>query len=53
MQREIEEFIAGIPDSTDRQIFELSFLEGKKQQEIADELGLERSSISKRICKYV
>ena len=30
---EIEQFIAAIPDSTDRQIFELSFLEGKKQRE--------------------
>lgn len=45
----IEQFIAAIPDSTDRQIFELTFLEGKKQREVADELGLERSSVSKKI----
>ena len=46
---EIEEFIAGIPDSIDRQIFELIFLKGKKQKDVADQVGLERSSISKRI----
>ena len=50
---EIEEFIAGIPDSTDRRIFEMSFLEGKTQQEISDEIHLERSGISKRISKYL
>lgn len=46
---EIEEFIAAIPDSVDRRIFELTYLEGKKQREVAEEVGLERSSISKRI----
>lgn len=46
---EIEEFIAGIPDSIDRQIFELIFLKGKRQKDVADQVGLERSSISKRI----
>ena len=35
---EIEEFIAGIPDSETRQIFELTYLEGKKQREVAEEL---------------
>lgn len=50
---EIEEFIAGIPDSIDRQIFELIFLRGKKQKDVADQVGLERSSISKRIDRYL
>lgn len=45
----IEEFIASIPDSIDRQIFELSFLEGKYQIDIAEELGMERSNVSKHI----
>lgn len=48
---EIEQFIAGIPDSTDRQIFELVFLEGKKQHEVAETVHLERSWISRRIEK--
>lgn len=46
---EIEQFIAGISDSVDRQIFELTFVEGKTQQEVGETVGLERSSISKRI----
>lgn len=49
MAVEIEAYIAGIPDSTDRQIFELTFLEGRKQREIAEMVHLEQSSISKRI----
>lgn len=48
---EIEEYIAGIPDSVDRQIFELVFLEGKKQHEVAETVHLERSWISRRIEK--
>ena len=50
---EIEKFIASIPNSTDRQIFEGIYLEGKKQREVADEVGLERSSISKRLSAYL
>jgi RNA polymerase sigma factor (sigma-70 family) len=50
---EIEEYIEAIPDSVTRQIFEMVFLEGKKQREVADELGLERSSISKKITGYL
>lgn len=50
---EIEQFIAGIPDSVDRQIFEMIYLEGKKQREAADVAMLERSSVAKRISKYL
>ena len=32
---EIEQFIAEIPDSRDRQIFELIYIDGKKQREVA------------------
>lgn len=46
---EIEQFIAGISDSTDRQIFEMIFLERKKQREVAEAVCLERSAVSKRI----
>ena len=49
----IETFIANIPDSTDRQIFELTFLEGKKQREVADEVGYSRSRISQIINDYL
>ena len=49
----IEQFIAGIEDSTDRMIFELHFLEDKKQCIVGEEIGLERSSVSKRINKIL
>ena len=46
---EIEEFIAGIPDSADRQIFEMCFLQGKRQQEVADKLGYTQGRIAQKI----
>lgn len=48
---EIEQFIARIPDSTDRQIFELAYLEGKTYREIADEIHLDYSRVSRRIAE--
>lgn len=50
---EIERFIANIPDSLTRQIFELTFIDGKGQQLVGKIVGLERSSISKKIDKYM
>ena len=50
---EVEEFISTIPDSTVRQIFELTFLEEKKQQEVADKVGYSRSRISQIISEYL
>lgn len=46
---EIEQFIAEIPDSTDRQIFEMLYLEDKKQREVADEVGYTQGRISQKI----
>lgn len=50
---EIEEFIQEIPDSTARQIFEMVFLEGRRQQEVADEVGYSRGRIPQIISKYI
>lgn len=50
---EIEEFIAGIPDSETRQIFELTYLEGKKQREVAEQLGYTKGRISQKITQYL
>jgi len=50
---EIEEFIAGIPDSETRRIFELTYLEGKKQTEVAKELGYSKGRISQKINEYL
>lgn len=50
---EIEQFIAGIPDSTDRQIFEMVFLDGMTQQEVAEMVGYTKGRISQRISEYL
>ena len=47
----IEAFIAGIPDSTDRLIFDMTYLQGKRQQDIADQIGYSRSRIAQIISK--
>lgn len=50
---EIEEFIDGIEDAETRQIFEMRFMEGRKQKWIADAIHLERSSVSRKISTYL
>lgn len=46
---EIEQYIAGIPDSADRQIFELLFLKGITQQDAANIVGYTQARVSQRI----
>ena len=48
-QREIEEYINGIGDPEIKEIFELSFIEGKKQIEVAETIGYSRGRISQKI----
>lgn len=50
---EIEQFIARIPDSTDRQIFELTFLEGIKQDKVGEMLGYTKGRVSQRITEVL
>lgn len=50
---EIENFISSIPDSDTRQIFEMIYIDGMKQREVAEKIGLERSGISKKIDGYL
>ena len=50
---EIEQFISEIPDSADRQIFEMLYLEGKKQREVADEVGYSRSRVAQKVSQYL
>ena len=52
MVSEIEDFINQIDISRDRIILKRYFLEGRKQHEIAKELYVERSTVSKIIAKY-
>lgn len=51
--KEIESFISCIPDSDTRQIFELIYIDGMKQREVSEKIGLERSGISKKIDGYL
>lgn len=48
---EIEDFIASIEDSRARQIIEDVYIEGKSQQQVAEEMSMEQSSISKIISR--
>lgn len=51
--KEIENFIDGISDEVDRNIFRMIYIYGKTQKEVAELLGFERSNIAKRIGKYI
>lgn len=52
MMESIETFIDNIPVSRDRRIFRAVYLESKTQQQIARELHIDRSLVSKIISKY-
>lgn len=51
--KEVEKFIDNMPEGEERQVFELYYLEGMRQREVADIIGLEQSSISKRISTFL
>lgn len=53
---EIEDFVDGIRDSLSKRIFRMYFIDGRKavtQSEVANQLHLERSSVSKKIDTYL
>lgn len=50
---EVEEYISSIPDRGIKEIFELSFLGGKKQWEVAKAVGYSRGRISQIISGYL
>lgn len=50
---EVESFISSIEDGEIREIFELSFMGGVKQQEVADTVGYSRGRISQIISSYL
>lgn len=49
----VDEYIEAIGDSEIKEIFELVFVEGKKQQEVADIVGYSRGRISQIISGYL
>lgn len=48
-QEEVEDYINRIGDTEIKEIFELSFIEGKKQIEVAEIVGYSRERISQKI----
>ena len=52
-QEEVEDYINGIDDPEIKEIFELSFIEGKKQDEVAEIVNIDRSYVSKKISDYL
>ena len=53
---EIEDFVDGIKDSLSKRIFRMYLIDGRKtmtQSEVAKQLHLERSSVSKKIDAYL
>lgn len=53
MTESIEVFIDNIPISRDRRIFRAIYFENKTQQQVARELHIDRSLVSKIISKYI
>lgn len=51
--QEAEEFLDGIEDVEIKEIFELLYVEGKKQREVADIIGYSRGRISQITSEYL
>ncbi len=49
----VERFIEEIPESLLRRIFRMYYIDNLTQKEIGDTLNMERSSISKKINRYL
>ena len=47
--KEVENFIVGLPESIEKEIMEMIYIDGMSQQDVGDTLNLERSGISKKI----
>ena len=46
--QEVEEFLDGIEDVEIKEIFELLYVDGKKQREVAKQFNIDRSYVSKK-----
>ena len=51
--QEVEEFLDGIGDVEIKEIFELLYVEGKKQREVAEVIGYSRGRISQITSEYL
>lgn len=52
-QKEVEDYINGIDDPEIKEIFELHYLGGKKQSEVAEIVNIDRSYVSKKISDHL
>lgn len=50
---EIEDFIESIEDSLTRRIFRMTFIDGRRQKDVAKAVHMDKSSISKKIGRYL
>lgn len=50
---EVERFVEGIEDSLTRRIFRMYYIDGISQERVAGLIGMERSSVSKKIDKFL
>lgn len=51
--REAEEFIAGMPEGTDKEIFEMIYLEGMTQYEVGEAIGYTQGRVAQIIGGYL
>lgn len=52
-QKEVEEFIASMPDGKNKQVFEMIYLDNEDQRYVADMLGVSQGRISQIIKNVV
>ena len=50
---QVEEFVESISDSLTRRIFRMCYLDGYTQKQVADKMNLDRSTVTKKIDKYL
>ena len=50
---QVEEFVESISDSPTRRIFRMCYLDGYTQKQVADKMNLDRSTVTKKIDKYL
>lgn len=51
--REVEEFIRELPEGIDKRIFELTYLEGRRQWKVAEAVGYSRARVTQIIGGYL
>ncbi len=50
---QVEEFVESISDSLTRRIFRMCYLDGYTQKQVANKMNLDRSTVTKKIDKYL